>query len=74
MKIKMREVRDEVYEGEGGLRMEREHGLTPNGNPMGGRWVLRDKDGKLVDFDQYRNDLAERNDLDIWSRERAAHA
>lgn len=47
-----------------GLSVAREHdSLTPNGNPMAGRWVLRDGAGALVDFDQYRNDLAERNDL-----------
>lgn len=42
-----------------------ENSLTPHGNPMGGRWVLRSSDGALVDFDRYRNDLAERNHLDL---------
>ena len=40
----------------------REYGKTPNGNDLNGRWVLR-VDGVLVDFDQYRNDLIERNEL-----------
>lgn len=39
------------------------HGLTPQGNPMGGRWVLKDLDGKYLDHDRYRNDLFERNSL-----------
>ena len=44
--------------------MQREHdGTTPAGNPIGGRWVLRDADGVWIDLDQYRTDLAERNSL-----------
>ena len=50
---------------ESGLSMKREWGLTPNGNEMGGRWVLRDKDGKIIDFDSYRNDIAERNNISL---------
>lgn len=38
----------------------REEGLTPNGNEIGGRWVVRDRDGNFVDVDKYRNDLASR--------------
>lgn len=38
--------------------------LTPNGNKMGGRWVLR-IDHKMVDFDQYRNDIADRYRLEL---------
>lgn len=49
----------DLYEGEG-MSMEREFGMTPNNNDMGGKWVLRDKNGAMVDFDQYRTDLAER--------------
>lgn len=40
--------------------MARENGLTPAGNHVNGRWVLR-RDGEWVDFDKYRSDLAERN-------------
>ena len=37
--------------------------LTPNGNPMGQRWVLRSNPDAYIDFDQYRHDLAERNNV-----------
>lgn len=39
--------------------------LTPNGNVMGGRWVLRDVNGIFIDFDNYRHDLMERHDLKV---------
>lgn len=42
--------------------MQREYGFTPNGNPIGGRWVLRNA-GEWVDVDQNRHDLANRNGL-----------
>jgi hypothetical protein len=48
-----------------GMKLSREYGLTPNGNPLGGHWVLRDTDGNMVAFDQYRNDLAERHKLKL---------
>ena len=51
------------YATEDGWMMRREHGETPNGNPIAGRWVLRDQRGEWVDFDQYRSDLAERNGM-----------
>lgn len=54
-----------AYLSETGMKLSREHGLTPNGNPLGGQWVLRDKDGTMVAFDQYRNDLAERNQVNL---------
>jgi len=47
-----------------GFTMQREYGETPNGNQLGGRWVLR-KDGDFIDFDKYRFDLAERNNIKI---------
>ena len=65
----------ELYETESGayvakgqaIRMSRFQNLkTPNGNKLNGRWGLI-KDGKLIDFDQYRNDLAERNDIKLVS-------
>lgn len=40
---------------------------TPNGNPMSGRWVLRNKYGIMIDFDTYVNDLADRHGLDLYS-------
>ena len=54
------------YASDDGWVMRREAGKTPNGNEMDGRWVLRDPVGNFVDFDQYRKDLAERNNLDLY--------
>jgi hypothetical protein len=45
------------------LTAKREYGTTPNGNPMNGMWVLQTATGEMVDFDQYRHDLASRNGL-----------
>lgn len=53
------------YKSEDGKVLRRENGTTPNGNPLGGRWVLRDATGVMVDFDQYRNDLSERYKLEL---------
>jgi len=45
--------------------MRREYeGLSPNGNPFGGNWVLR-SDGVYMDHDQYRYDLAARHDMHL---------
>jgi hypothetical protein len=57
----MCESQHQVYSCES-LELKREEGETPNGNQMNNRWVLR-KNGALVDFDRYRNDIAERNNL-----------
>lgn len=65
MKTQMIRINDDRYEGEDGCVMAREYGKTPNGNNMNGRWVLREAQGAMVDFDQYSNDLAERNNLRI---------
>ena len=51
------------YLVQGGGQIRREWGKTLTGNPMAGRWVYRDGTGKLIDFDQYRNALFERNNL-----------
>lgn len=59
---------DDCYESEEGFVMRREEGKTPNGNPIAGRWVLRDKAGAWVDFDQYRHDLAAQNGFDLIGR------
>lgn len=32
-----------------------------------GRWVLRDKDNRVIDIDRYRNDMFDRYDLKIVS-------
>jgi len=66
--MKLLKVKDnESYKSDvDGTTMRRENGLTPNGNQLNEKWVLRDADGKMVDFDQYRHDLAERNDIKLY--------
>lgn len=59
----MVEVEGETFRSRSGYSARREHGLTPNGNPVSGRWVLRDATGAWLDFDKYRHDLWERNGL-----------
>jgi len=65
---KLIKVADQKYVSEDFWMMRREWGDTPNGNPLGGRWVLRDEKGNWIDFDQYSNDLAERNDCVLVHR------
>ena len=66
--IKFSEDKEGNYSSECGHQIKREHkGKTPHGNSFGGRWVLRNHKSQLIDFDQYINDLSERNDLDIYS-------
>lgn len=59
----MVEVEPEVFCAASGFTARREEGVTPNGAPVAQRFVLRDKAGKWIDFDQYRHDLFERNGL-----------
>ena len=47
------------------MTLEREYGKTPNGNPMNGKWVLR-RNGEMIDFNQYRNDIAEHWNLELF--------
>ena len=54
-----------VYASNDGFRMAREQGLTPNGNRIGGRWVLRGPAGEWIDVDQCRHDLAPRHGFDL---------
>ena len=66
--IKFSEDKEGNYSSECGHQIKREFkGETPYGNNFGGKWVLRSGDEKLIDWDTYINDLAERNDLDIYS-------
>lgn len=58
---KMRQTSEDNYISDSLHTMQREYGFTPNGNHIGGRWVLRGPDGEWIDFDQYRNDLLIRN-------------
>lgn len=59
----MIQVEEWLYRSSEGFSAQIEEGVTPNGNPVGHRWVLRDAEGKWVDVDQYRHDLFERNGL-----------
>ncbi len=63
MNRRMIEVQPGRYESHDGYMMQREYGMTPNGNQLNGRWVLRDSAGKMLDFDRYQNDLAEHYNL-----------
>lgn len=40
--------------------MARETGVTPNGNAVNRRWVLRKPDGTFVMVDQHRHDIFDR--------------
>lgn len=59
----MIEVEPEVYRAANGFSARREDGLTPNGNPISQRWVLRDPAGAWVDFNRYRHDLFAHHNL-----------
>ena len=63
----LRSVNDTCYEGKLFV-MKRENGYTPNGNKLDGRWVLRNRKGEWIDFDKYRNELAERNGLQLGEK------
>lgn len=63
-KTVIQKLSEDSYSSACGITMRREYGVTPNGNPIRGRWVLR-KDGKFVDYDQYQTDLVERHNLEF---------
>ncbi len=66
-KIQVTSCEEGVFFFENGYCMKREiETLTPGGNKMAGRWVLRDSNGEFLDYHQYSNDLAERHDLDLY--------
>jgi len=70
MRTKIQTVSSEngIYSFANGHSMSRElESKTPNGCRMAGRWALRDKNNQLVDFDQYSNDIAERQNLDLYN-------
>ena len=57
----MVEIEKDKYSTCTGFSVQRESGLTSNGNPFKDRWVLRNPDGLFVDLDQYRSDLFDRH-------------
>lgn len=57
----IRQTSEDNYVSADGHRMQREHGLTPADNNIGGRWVLRGPDAEWIDCDQYRYDLLARH-------------
>ena len=61
--IQIQENDNEVYSSRDGYVVQREFGLTPNENPINGRWVLRDAKGNWIDFHRSLNDLMEHNNL-----------
>jgi hypothetical protein len=67
-KIKTVSVSSEAWIFEDGSIMQREkETLTPNGSKMNGRWVYRDANKNMLDFDKYCNDLAERFSLELYN-------
>lgn len=55
---------DFMYSGND-FTMKREYGKSPNGSLFRGRWVLRNANDNVIDFDEYRNDIAERNNIEL---------
>jgi hypothetical protein len=59
------------YHFTNGYTMEREYGTAaPNGCVNHGSWVLRDKDGLYIDRSANRNDVIERNNIDVEREEK----
>lgn len=67
MKQLMKKTGTDQFQSDEGSTLQREYGKTPNGNDIGGRWVLRSPEGTMIDFDQYRYDIAERHGLKLES-------
>lgn len=65
-KVMTENFENQNYTSRDGYVLQREFDTeTPNGNKMNGRWVLRDTDSNIVDFDAYRNNISERNNLEL---------
>ncbi len=62
MKTVLTKVACECYKNDE-MTMQREYGKTPNGNALGGKWVLRNAKGDWIGFNVYRYDLAEANNI-----------
>lgn len=59
----------EIIQTDKGI-IKREYGKTPNGNDINGRWVFRDENNVIIDFDKYRHDLLERNNLKVIEKQK----
>lgn len=58
----------EWYESKCGMVLQREiYSAMPNGELSNGKWVLRDDMEIVIDFDQFRDEIADRNNLDLCS-------
>lgn len=57
----LRQTAEDNFVSDEGYRMQREYGLTPNGNRIGGHWVLRDPNNAWIDVNQYSHDLLARH-------------
>lgn len=67
VKVDAHKLDDDTYSIPNGGTIKREHEtLTPNGNKLDGRWAYRSANGDLVDFDKYINDLAERQNINLY--------
>ena len=63
-------IKDEKYEGDGHLLIERSYGESTDdveGNYVktNGHWVLKNVWGEWFDLDMNRNDLAERHNIKL---------
>lgn len=68
MKVDANELDDGSYTlPNGGIIKREQDTLTPNGNKLAGRWAYRNANGDLIDFDKYINDLAERQNINLYS-------
>ena len=65
MNRKLFPLNETRYESCDGFVMQREYGISPNGNQINGFWVLRDKFGTWIGFDQYRYNLAELHSFEL---------
>lgn len=61
--IEMKPLTDTIYRAETGESLTREKAVDKGGNHHPSIWVYRDASGRIIDMDQYRNDLAGRYKL-----------
>ena len=56
----LKHIDDDKYISDSGETIQREFGLSPEGNKLWGEWVYRDSKGNWIDYKQYRYDLFEK--------------